>query len=71
MATGIIKCPLPGKIFSVKVKKGDMVKKGDIICIILALKMEVPIAAPIDGKLNELNIVEQQAVKIGDILAVI
>jgi len=71
MATEIVKCPLPGKVVSVKVKKGDIVKKGDVICIIRALKMEIPILAPIEGALNEINIVEQQKVKIGETLAVI
>lgn len=71
MATEIIKCPLPGLVVAVKVKKGDMVKKEDIICIIRALKMEIPICAPIGGTLNELNVVDQQVVKTGDTLAVI
>jgi glutaconyl-CoA decarboxylase len=71
MATEIIKCPLPGKVLTVKIKKGDIIKKEDIICVIRALKMEIPILAPIDGTLNELNVVDQQIVKIGDTLAVI
>jgi len=71
MATEIIKCPLPGKVVTVKGKKGDMVKKEDIICIIRALKMEIPICAPIDGTLSELNVVDQQVVKTGVTLAVI
>jgi len=71
MATEIVKCPLPGKVLTVKGKKGDIVKKGDIICTIGALKMEIPILVPIDGTLSDLNVVDQQVVKIGDTLAVI
>ena len=71
MATEIVKCPVSGKILSVKVKKGDIVKKRDIICIIVALKMEIQIKAPIEGTLNEINVVDRQKVKIGDTLAVI
>ena len=71
MATEIVKSPLPGKVLSVKVKKGDIVKKKDTICIIGALKIEIPILAPIEGTLNKINVVDQQVVKIGDTLAFI
>lgn len=71
MANEIVKSPLAGKISLVKVKKGDLVKKGDTICIIEALKMEVQIKTPVEGTLEEIHVVEQQKVKIGDVVAVI
>jgi len=71
MTTEIIEAPLPGKVVTVNVKKGDAVKAGDVICTIEAMKMENPILAPRDGTLTELNVVNQQVVSVGDMLAVI
>ena len=71
MANEVVKCPLAGKVSSVKVKKGDFVKRGDNICAIGALKMEIEIKAPVEGTLDEIHVVEQQKVKTGDAIAVI
>jgi len=69
MANEVVKSPLAGKISSIKVKKGDSIKKGDTICLISALKMEIQIKSPVDGILKEIHIAEQQKVKIGDTIA--
>ncbi|MGB0454555.1 MAG: biotin/lipoyl-containing protein [Bacteriovoracaceae bacterium] len=41
--------PMPGKIFSLNVKEGQEVKKGDTLLILEAMKMEHAINAPYDG----------------------
>jgi len=53
---GSIKSPLPGIIVDIKVKVGDQVKKGQVVAILEAMKMENNIAAPIDGKVAEINV---------------
>jgi len=51
-----VKSPLPGIIVDIKVKVGDEVKKGQVIAILEAMKMENNISAPVDGKVTEVNV---------------
>ena len=44
-----IKAPMPGTILKINVKVGDSVKKGDVVCVLEAMKMENDICAPEDG----------------------
>ena len=44
-----IKAPMPGTLIKVNVKVGDAVKKGDVLCVLEAMKMENDIMAPADG----------------------
>jgi biotin carboxyl carrier protein len=66
-----ITCPMPGKLLKVNKKTGDSVKKGDVLFILEAMKMENEIMASCDGTLVELNGVEGAMVNTGDVLAVI
>jgi 3-methylcrotonyl-CoA carboxylase alpha subunit len=52
--TGRLTAPMPGKVVSFSVKSGDMVKKGQALAVMDAMKMEHTIAAPVDGKVAEL-----------------
>ncbi len=45
----VVKAPMPGTLIKVKVKPGDAVKKGDVLCVLEAMKMENDIMAPADG----------------------
>ena len=40
---------MPGTLIKVNVKPGDAVKKGDVLCVLEAMKMENDITAPADG----------------------
>ena len=51
----VVKAPMPGTIVSIKVNAGDMVKKGDVLVILEAMKMENEIMAPQDGKVVAVN----------------
>lgn len=44
-----ITAPMPGTILKVNVEKGTAVKKGDVLVVLEAMKMENDIQAPIDG----------------------
>ena len=48
-----IVAPMPGKILSVKVSKGDSLKKGDLILVMEAMKMEYSLKAPSDCTVKE------------------
>ena len=46
---------MPGTIVKVNVKSGDQVKKGDVICVLEAMKMENDICSPMDGTIFDVN----------------
>jgi len=66
-----VEFPITGKITSVNVKAGDMVKEGDILCLIEAMKMENPILAPVSGKVTKIDISAGQVVETGELVTVI
>ena len=47
-----VKAPMPGNILSVNVKTGDAVKKGQVVMILEAMKMENEILSPVDGTVS-------------------
>ncbi|WP_137895302.1 acetyl/propionyl/methylcrotonyl-CoA carboxylase subunit alpha [Ramlibacter sp. 2FC] len=51
---GRLTAPMPGKVVSFAVKPGDIVKKGQPLAVLEAMKMEHTIAAPADGTVAEL-----------------
>ena len=61
--------PLPGTIMHIKVKVGDTVKKGTVLMIMEAMKMENNIIAEADGVLKAIMVKEGQNVLQGDTLA--
>lgn len=61
-----IKAPLPGTISSINVKVGDQVKRGDILIIMEAMKMENNIMADKDGQVKAIHVTPGQAVAQDD-----
>ena len=70
-AGGAVKvtAPMPGTILAVKVSAGQQVKKGDVICVLEAMKMENDIPAPCDGVIASINVQKGASVNAGDVLA--
>ena len=70
-ATGAntVTAPMPGNILDVKVSVGQSVKKGDVICVLEAMKMENDIPAPCDGVIASINTQKGASVASGDVLA--
>jgi glutaconyl-CoA/methylmalonyl-CoA decarboxylase subunit gamma len=68
---GAVKAPLPGTIISINVKAGDIVKKGDSLVKLIAMKMENEITATSDGKVKEIKVKKDDVVQKGDILMVV
>ena len=62
---GDLNSPISGRVVSVKVKNGDSVKKGDILMVIEAMKMEYLIRAPFDGKVKKVHFKEKEQIEIG------
>jgi pyruvate carboxylase subunit B len=53
-AGNVIHSPIPGKVFKIKVSEGDEVKKGDVVVVVDAMKMENNIKAKKDGKVKKI-----------------
>ena len=70
-AAGSVKvnAPMPGKILSVKASAGQAVKKGDVIMILEAMKMENEVVAPQDGTVASINVAAGDSVEAGAVLA--
>ena len=64
-----ITSPMPGKIISIKASPGQAVKKGEVILILEAMKMENEIVAPEDGTVSSINVTDGQSIESGDLLA--
>ena len=64
-----VTAPMPGTILAVKVSAGQAVKKGDVICVLEAMKMENDIPAPCDGVVASINVQKGASVAAGDVLA--
>ena len=63
--------PMPGTILDVKVSQGASVKKGDVLMILEAMKMENEIMCPCDGKVASIHASKGAAVESGTLLCVI
>ena len=66
-----VKSPLPGVILDIKVNVGDTVKKGQVIIILEAMKMENNINADKDGKITAINVNKGDSVLEGTDLVII
>ncbi|MFQ5540018.1 MAG: acetyl-CoA carboxylase biotin carboxyl carrier protein subunit [Candidatus Binatia bacterium] len=68
MATPI-SAPMVGKILKIEKNVGDRVDEDDVVIVMEAMKMEIPVVAPASGTIKEIKISLSQAVEAGDILA--
>ena len=70
-AEGAVKvsAPMPGKILAIKANVGQALKKGDVVMVLEAMKMENEIVAPADGTVAGINVAVGDSVESGDTLA--
>ena len=66
-----VTAPMPGTILDVRVSNGASVKKGDILFILEAMKMDNEIMAPCDGTIASVSVTKGAAVDSGALLCVI
>ncbi len=66
-----INAPMPGTILSVNVENGAAVKKGDVLMVLEAMKMENEIMSPVDGTVASINVQNGASVETGTVLCVI
>ncbi len=68
---GALTSSMQGMVLKVKVNIGDKVKKGDVVAVLEAMKMENDIHAEDDGTVTELYVNEGDAINAGDALMLI
>ncbi len=64
-----VTAPMPGKILGVKASAGQAVKRGQVLLILEAMKMENEIVAPQDGTVASINVAVGDSVEPGATLA--
>jgi len=63
--------PIGGKVLSINVNKGDKVKKGDVLCIIEAMKLENEVKCAQDGVVSEIKVTKGAMVANKEVLFII
>ena len=68
---GGIKSNMQGMVLEVAVSRGSEVKKGDLLVVLEAMKMENPIHSPTDGRVSDIFVNAGDVVQSGDVLLVV
>lgn len=63
-----VRSPMPGTIMKVNATVGASVKKGDVLCVLEAMKMENDICAPNDGTVASVNVQKGASVQTDEVL---
>jgi acetyl-CoA/propionyl-CoA carboxylase biotin carboxyl carrier protein len=66
-----LRAPMPGSVIAVALEEGAEVARGDVVCVLESMKMELSITAPIDGTLAELRVAAGDQVKLDEHLATV
>jgi biotin carboxyl carrier protein len=65
---GRVKPPMPGKIVEVKVKEGQQVAEGEILCVLEAMKMQNDLKAPLAGRVARVHVADGASVEASTVL---
>ncbi|KRB76285.1 hypothetical protein ASE01_14895 [Nocardioides sp. Root190] len=71
VAAGSLLAPMPGSVIAVRAAVGDVVREGQALLVMEAMKMQHTITAPYDGTVTELSAAAGQQVEAGTVLAVV
>ena len=63
--------PIQGTVVNIKVKPGDKVKKGDVLLIIEAMKLENEVPSPFDGEIQAVLVAKGQNVSAKEVIVTI
>lgn len=65
-----VKSPMPGNILKINVAPGQVVKEGDVLIVLEAMKMENDVVAPRDGTVAQIVVSKGAVVETGTTLVV-
>ncbi|MDQ3423110.1 MAG: acetyl/propionyl-CoA carboxylase subunit alpha, partial [Actinomycetota bacterium] len=68
---GEVRSPMPGAVIAVTAKPGDLVRQGDVLLVVEAMKMEHGLAAPRDGTVGPLMVRLGDQVVVGQLVATV
>jgi pyruvate carboxylase subunit B len=68
---GAIVSPMQGMIVALKKQKGDPVRKGEVVAVLEAMKMQTEIHAEAEGTVREIYAYETELVDSGDVIMVV
>jgi len=60
-----------GKVLKIEKQVGDRVEEDDVVIVMEAMKMEIPVVAPTGGVVKEIKVAPGQAVEAEQVLATI
>ncbi len=63
-----VKAPMPGLVLRALVNEGDVIKKGDSLLVLEAMKMENVIKSPVDAQIAKIQVRQGQAVEKNQVL---
>ena len=66
--TNKVVAPMPGTILDVKVSVGQAIKKGEVVCVLEAMKMENDVLAPADGVVASVEVSQGATVETDAVL---
>ena len=68
---GVVRAPAPAVALALMVKPGQLVRQGDPLVVLEAMKMEMGVAAPCDGRVRSVEVLPNQQVDAGAALVVL
>ena len=66
-----VEAPMVGKVLKVEKQAGERVEEDEVVIVMEAMKMEIPVVAPAGGVVKEIKVSLGQAVEAEQVLAVI
>ncbi|CAF4711970.1 unnamed protein product, partial [Rotaria magnacalcarata] len=63
-----IGAPMPGQVLDVKIKEGDLIKKGDTVVVLSAMKMETVVKSTVEGKVKKIHVRVGQQIQGDDLV---
>ncbi|XP_060109952.1 pyruvate carboxylase, mitochondrial [Heteronotia binoei] len=65
---GQIGAPMPGKVIDIKVKEGAAVEKGQPLCVLSAMKMEMVVNSPLSGTIKKIHVKPEMSLEGDDLI---
>ena len=66
-----VTAPMVGKVFEIQCKVGDKVEENQVLLILEAMKMEIPVVAPAAGTVKEIKVAVGETVESDAVLAIL